>query len=172
MLAVERVRVMNIFQSLFHSLLSLPGLVGFAPLDSSVTSFMPLDVEAASAIFTHPAIFWVFPFLATAGSMMGAAMTFWIGRKVGEKGLERWITPVVLERAKSAIKNKGAIALALPALLPPPFPLTPFVLACGALSVSTTPFFIALAGLRMLRFSIIAAVAWCYGTSILALFQT
>ena len=164
---------MNIFQSLFHSLLCVPGLVGFAPLDSSVTSFMPLDVDAASAIFTqHSVIFWVFPFLATAGSMMGAAMTFWIGRKVGVKGLERWISPVVLERAKSAIKNKGAIALALPALLPPPFPLTPFVLACGALSVSTTPFFIALAGLRMLRFSIIAAVAWRYGTSILALFQT
>jgi membrane protein YqaA with SNARE-associated domain len=134
---------------------------------------MPLDVESATGILArHPAIFWIFPLIATAGSMIGAAMSFWVGRRIGEKGLERWISPAVLERAKQTIKNKGAIALALPALLPPPFPLTPFVLTSGALAVSTTPFFITLATLRMLRFGIISALAWRYGTSILALFQT
>jgi membrane protein YqaA with SNARE-associated domain len=159
---------MTIFQSMFHPF----GLVGLAVLDSSMFSFVPQAVEAATVILTHhSAIFWVFPFVATAGSMMGAAMTFWIGRKIGEKGLEHWISPGVLDRARRLTKNKGALALALPALLPPPFPLTPFVLACGALSVSATRFFITLASLRMLRFSIIAALAWRYGENILAVVQ-
>jgi membrane protein DedA with SNARE-associated domain len=48
----------------------------------------------------------------------------------------------------------------------------PFVLACGALSVSATRFFITFAGLRFVRFSILTALAWFYGRQILALFQT
>jgi hypothetical protein len=48
----------------------------------------------------------------------------------------------------------------------------PFVLACGALSVSATRFFIMFASLRLLRFSILTALAWFYGRQILAMFQT
>jgi membrane protein DedA with SNARE-associated domain len=48
----------------------------------------------------------------------------------------------------------------------------PFVLACGALSVSATRFFIMFAGLRFVRFSILTALAWFYGRQILSMFQT
>jgi len=103
---------------------------------------------------------------------MAAAMIFWIGRKIGENGLQHWISSDVLEKVKDKVKNKGAIALLLPALLPPPFPLMPFVLASGALSVSPTRFFTMFAGLRMLRFSVLTALAWFYGRQIIAVFQT
>jgi membrane protein DedA with SNARE-associated domain len=62
--------------------------------------------------------------------------------------------------------------LVLPALMPPPFPLMPFVLASGALSVSATRFFVLFASLRMLRFSVLTALAWFYGRQILSMFQT
>jgi hypothetical protein len=45
-------------------------------------------------------------------------------------------------------------------------------LACGALSVSATRFFTMFAGLRLVRFSILTALAWFYGRQILAMFQT
>jgi membrane protein YqaA with SNARE-associated domain len=160
---------MTIFQSLFHRI----GLMCLAGLDSSKLFFLPTDVEAAIVILRrHSEIVWLLPFLATAGSMIGAAMTFWIGRKIGENGLKHWISPGLLERVKDKVRHRGAVALILPALLPPPFPLMPFVLACGALSVNATRFFIMFAGLRMVRFSILIAGAWFYGRQILAALQT
>jgi membrane protein YqaA with SNARE-associated domain len=131
-----------------------------------------MDVEATMVILRrHSEIVWLLPFLATAVSMIGAAMTFWIGRKIGENGLEHWISPRVLEKVRQKVRHRGAVALVLPALLPPPFPLMPFVLACGALSVNATRFFIMFAGLRMARFSILIALAWFYGRQILTRFQ-
>lgn len=160
---------MTIFQSLFHRI----GTAGLAALDSSGLFFAPMDVEAAIVILRrHSEIVWLLPFLATAGSMIAAAIAFWIGRKIGKNGLERWISPGVLDSVRYEVRHKGAVALFLPALLPPPFPLLPFVLACGALSVSATRFFIMFASLRLARFSILTALAWFYGRQILTMLQT
>src|SRR5262245_7863107 len=160
---------MTILQSLLYRIAS----VCLAVLDSSERVFPPIDVDAASVFLRHHSEFvWLFPFLATAGSVIGAAVVFWIGRKIGENGLERWISPDALESVRDKVRHKGAFALILPALLPPPFPLMPFVLASGALSVSATRFFTMFAGLRIVRFSILTALAWFYGRQILTLFQT
>jgi len=160
---------MTIFLSLFHRI----GAAGLAALDSSRLFLPPFDVESAIVILRrHAEMVWLLPFLATAGSLIAAAMVFWIGRKIGNNGLEHWISPRMLESVRRKVRYKGAIALVLPALLPPPFPLMPFVLACGALSVSATRFFIMFASLRLLRFSILTALAWFYGRQILAMFQT
>jgi len=160
---------MTMFQSLFHRI----GLAVSTALDSSSLFSAPMDVEAAIVILRrHSEIVWLLPFLATAASLIVAAMTFWIGRKIGENGLKNWISPGVLENVRHKFRHKGAVALVLPALMPPPFPLMPFVLASGALSVSATRFFLLFASLRMLRFSILTALAWFYGRQILSMFQT
>jgi membrane protein DedA with SNARE-associated domain len=160
---------MMILQSLFYRI----GLVGAAALDSSGLFFPPRDVEAAIMVLKrHSEILWLLPFLATAASVIVAAITFWIGRKIGEKGLEHWISPRVLERIRDKVKNRGDVALVLPALMPPPFPLMPFVLASGALSVGATRFFVMFASLRLVRFSVLTALAWFYGRQILTMFQS
>ena len=160
---------MTIFPSLFHRI----GAAGLEALDSSGLFPPPMDVEAAIVILRrHSEIVWLLPFLATAGSLIGAAMVFWVGRKIGKNGLEHWISPSVLQGVTRKVRHKGAFALVLPALLPPPFPLLPFVLACGALSVSTTRFFTIFAGLRLVRFSILTALVWFYGRQILTILQT
>jgi hypothetical protein len=51
--------------------------------------------------------------------------------------------------------------------MPPPFPLTPFVLACGALSVNRNRFMATFAAMRMLRFTIESILAVKYGRKIL-----
>lgn len=110
---------------------------------------------------------WLHPVLATLGSLTGAAITFWIGRKVGEVGLERLVSPGRLDRVKRRVRNSGAFAIAVPALLPPPFPLTPFVLTCGALDVNRLRFFTTFAAVRLVRFGTEAALARRYGTELL-----
>ena len=160
---------MTIFQSLFYRI----GSVGFPALNSSGLIFPRMDVEAALVLLRgHSGIVWLLPFLATACSLIAAAIVFWVGRKIGRNGLEHWISPGALESVRDEVRHKGAVALVLPALLPPPFPLLPFVLASGALSVSATRFFITFAGLRFVRFSVLTALAWFYGRQILTLVQT
>jgi membrane protein YqaA with SNARE-associated domain len=164
----------SFFQSFFHLFLNPVGLVVLAALDSSMFFFLPVAVDGAVVILAarHAATFWVYPPLATAGSVIGSAVTFWMGRKIGEKSIEHWVSSNALRKVRNKIKDKGAIALALPAILPPPFPLTPFVLACGALKVRRKTFFAALGVLRLLRYGVVALLGWIYGRRVLAILDS
>src|SRR6185369_2343980 len=112
---------------------------------------------------------WLVPLLATAGSVVGAALTFWMGVKIGEKGLDRWVPDERrLDRIRCRVREKGAIALAVLDLIPPPFPFTPFVLAAGALEVDPRTFFGTLVVCRIFRFGLEALLAIRYGRRILS----
>jgi membrane protein YqaA with SNARE-associated domain len=108
-------------------------------------------------------VFWIVPFIVTAASLIGAALTYWIGRSVGEVGLPRLMSPRNLERMKAAVERAGAGRLAAAAVLPPPFPLTPFVLTCGALDVDRRRFFLVFGMMRLVRFTAVALLARQYG---------
>ena len=62
--------------------------------------------------------------------------------------------------------------MALPALLPPPFPLTPFILTCGALAVDRRWFFGTFAAMRLLRFGAEAVLARIYGRGVLQVLES
>jgi hypothetical protein len=62
--------------------------------------------------------------------------------------------------------------MALPAIVPPPFPLTPFVLVCGALAVSPWRFLATFGGVRLLRFGVESALARVYGDGVVAVLQS
>ncbi len=82
-----------LFYSLLGYFLTPFGLVLMGALDSSLVFFLPLGIDFVVIILTarHPELFWLYAILATVGSLIGAALTFWIGRKVGEHGLSRLI---------------------------------------------------------------------------------
>jgi membrane protein YqaA with SNARE-associated domain len=150
------------------------GVVLLAALDSSMLFFVPFGLDAVVIYLTarDRELFWLYPVLATAGSLIGAAITFWIGRTAGEAGLQRLVSPRRLERVQARVRRSGAIAMAVPALLPPPFPLTPFVLACGALAVSPWRFFTTFALVRLLRFGAEAVLARMLGSGVLRVLQS
>ncbi len=50
--------------------------------------------------------FWLYPILATAGSVTGAAVTYWIGHKIGEVGLERFVPASRLERFRTRVQKQ------------------------------------------------------------------
>jgi membrane protein YqaA with SNARE-associated domain len=136
--------------------------------------FMPFGVDALVIYLAarDESLFWLFPILATAGSVLGAATTFWIGHKAGEVGLDRLVSRRHLDRLRCRVRDKGAVALAVPALMPPPFPLTPLVLTCGALNVDARRFFSTFAVMRLVRFSIGALLARIYGRGILRVLES
>jgi membrane protein YqaA with SNARE-associated domain len=145
------------------------GVMVLAALDSTLFFSLPFGIDAVVVILSARmrALAWVVPLLATLGSLAGAALTFWMGRKIGEQGLDRFVDPKRLKRVRRKIEESGAIALAMLDLIPPPFPFTASVLAAGALEVRTIVFFVTLTICRLLRFGIEAALAARYGSSIL-----
>jgi membrane protein YqaA with SNARE-associated domain len=162
------------FRAAFAFFLSWWGAFLLAALDSSMVFFLPFGVDAVVIFLAarQKDLFWLYPLLATAGSVAGAAVTFWIGHKVGEAGLERLIPQRRLERLQGKVRDAGAVAMAFAALLPPPFPMTPFILTCGALSVNRWRFFATFATVRMIRFGIEAVLARMYGRGILRMLQS
>jgi membrane protein YqaA with SNARE-associated domain len=146
------------------------GVFVLAALDSTIFFSLPFGIDAVvillAARLDRGA--WIVPVLASAGSLAGAALTFWMGVKIGEAGLSRYAPAARLARVSRRIKSSSAIALAVLDLIPPPFPFTLFVLGAGAIGVQATTFFVTLAVCRMIRFGLEAALAVAYGRSILS----
>jgi membrane protein YqaA with SNARE-associated domain len=145
------------------------GVFVLAALDSTLFFSLPFGIDAAVVILAARLreLWWAVPLLATSGSVAGAALTFWMGVKIGERGLDRWVPAKRLNRVRDRVRKSGAIALAVLDLIPPPFPFTPFVLAAGALEVKASTFFVTLTVCRIFRFGLEAALAQRYGPSIL-----
>ena len=143
-------------------------------LDSSLVFFVPFGIDALVIYLAarDEALFWMYPLLATGGSLVGAAFSFWIGHKLGEVGLEPYGPGPRLERLRARVRNRGAVAMAIPALMPPPFPLTVFTLTCGALNVNRWLFFGTFGAMRLLRFGIEATLARVYGRGILRVLES
>ena len=160
--------------SFFGFVLTWWGVVLLAALDASLVFFMPLGIDALVIYLTarDEALFWLYPILATVGSVMGAALTFWIGRKAGDVGLERLVPRGRLERLRGRVRKSGAAAMAAPAVMPPPFPLTLFILTCGALEVDRRWFFTTFAIMRLVRFGAEAVFARVYGRDVLRVLES
>jgi len=145
------------------------GVIVLAALDSTLFFSLPFGIDAAVILLAARLrnMWWIVPLIATAGSVGGAAITFWMGMKIGDQGLERWVSHKRLLRIRAYVRDRGAVALAVLDLIPPPFPFTPFVLAAGALDVSARMFFVTLTICRMLRFGLESALALVYGRRIM-----
>jgi membrane protein YqaA with SNARE-associated domain len=158
------------FAGIFSGLLTWWGLWLIAALDSTMVFFLPLAVDIAVVVLASRSreLFWLYPILAAGGSLCGAAVTYYVGQRLGEAGLERFVSKNRLNGLRRRVEEKGAVALAVLDLLPPPFPFTACILAAGALKVSTPLFFITLFLTRLLRFGAEAVLAFFYGRQIIS----
>jgi membrane protein YqaA with SNARE-associated domain len=153
--------------------LTIPGIVVMGVLDASMVFFLPLGIDFVVILMTarRPEWFWLYALLATVGSVIGAAGTYWIGKKAGEQGLARLVSARRLAHVKARV-GRGTLVVAGLALIPPPFPFTPFVLVSGALGMNAWSFLGALAVVRLFRFGVEGALAHRYGTQIVRWMDT
>ena len=162
-------RMRAFFLTIFGSLMSWWGLWLIAALDASMIFFLPLAVDIAVVILTSRSreLFWLYPIIASLGTLCGAAITYSIGRRLGEAGLEHFVAKNRLAGVRQRVEDKGAVALAALNLIPPPFPFTACILVGGALKVSPSLFFATLGLTRLLRFGVEAVLAYFYGRQII-----
>ena len=138
----------------FH--LGLAGLFLVSVVDSS---FVPLPIPGVTDIMLIVyAAAHANPFLlvliATLGSALGGFLSHAAGQAGGLKFLEKHVPPKILTRATTWVERHAILAVSLPALLPPPMPLSPFVLVAGAVHMSRRKFMTAFTLSRFARHSI------------------
>lgn len=137
---------------------------------------IPLPIPGSTDILilvlgAHGESPWFLAPVAIAGGLLGAWSTWKAGQKGGEKMIERYVPARFRARMKRWISNHGILTVCVAAILPPPIPLTPFLLAAGALGVTRRQLFIAIGIARTLRYGTEAALALVYGHAILRWFN-
>jgi membrane protein YqaA with SNARE-associated domain len=141
------------------------GLFTVAVVDSSV---IPLPIPGSTDLLllwlvAHSGDPWFLASTAIAGSLLGGYTTWQIGRKGGKPALRHYVPAYLLKRIVVWVEHHPILAVFLPAVLPPPIPLSPFVLASGALGVSRNRFLAVFGMARCLRYSFIAWLGAVYG---------
>ncbi|MBV8050121.1 MAG: VTT domain-containing protein [Acidobacteriaceae bacterium] len=116
--------------------------------------------------------YWLFyALMATVGALIGGYITYELARKGGKEALERKLRKRQAQKLTSRFERWGFGAVAVPAILPPPFPIVPFLLAAGALQYPRKKFLAALALGRGVRFTVIAGLGAIYGDAIVGFFS-
>jgi membrane protein YqaA with SNARE-associated domain len=114
---------------------------------------------------------WVLAASAVAGSLVGGYTTWHVGRRGGEAALHLYVPKRLLKRITRWVQRNPILAVFLPALLPPPIPLAPFVLASGALGVSRRRFLVVYGAARCLRYGLVAWLGVVYGRAVARLWS-
>jgi membrane protein YqaA with SNARE-associated domain len=105
--------------------------------------------------------------MATIGSVIGAFITFRLARKGGKETLKRKLSASRAQQIVKIFSRWGFWSIAIAALLPPPVPMVPFVIAAGATQYSTQKFLLALTLGRAIRYTALALLGVRYGRSII-----
>jgi membrane protein YqaA with SNARE-associated domain len=149
-----------------------PGLILLGIADNSViplTGSMDVLTIWLAARHLHP---WpYYAAMATLGAVIGGYITYALARKGGKEAMERKLSKRRARKVARAFERWGFFAVAIPALLPPPFPFVPFLVAAGAMQYSKAKFLGALTLGRALRYSIGAFLGFHYGIHILRFFS-
>jgi membrane protein YqaA with SNARE-associated domain len=112
---------------------------------------------------------WLLVPVAVAGSILGGYSTWHIGRKGGQTMLQRHVPARLVDPIRAWVKRHPILAVCVPPLLPPPIPLTAFMLASGAFGVSRRRFFTAFGTSLTLRYAVIAWIGATYGRHVVRL---
>ncbi|MGA9798689.1 MAG: VTT domain-containing protein [Terriglobales bacterium] len=148
------------------------GLILLALADNSVVPLPgSMDVLTILLAARHSNLWWYYAFVATVGAVIGGYITYGLARKGGKEAFERKLSKKTAAKVFKRFERWGFFAVAVPALLPPPFPIVPFLLAAGALQYSRQKFVAALALGRGIRFTIVAGLGAIYGRHIVRFFS-
>jgi membrane protein YqaA with SNARE-associated domain len=108
---------------------------------------------------------------ATAGSTIGYWIVYAIGRKGGEEGLRRKMKPGKFERIQKKMERNAGKAIAIGALIPPPFPFTPIIAGATAFQYPQRKLLPVMAAARAVRFIVIALLAHHYGRHLIRIIE-
>jgi membrane protein YqaA with SNARE-associated domain len=155
----------------FH--LGIAGLFLVALVDSS---FVPLPIPGLTDILLivyaanseNPVLLVA---IAVAGAATGGLLSHAVGKAGGMAFLQKHVPERILGRVTQWAESHAILSIALPALLPPPMPLSPFVLVAGAICMKRSTFAWAFTLSRLARYSFSVWLGVHYGRQVLHLWN-
>jgi membrane protein YqaA with SNARE-associated domain len=157
-------RVVLWVQGVVIPALGPPGIFLAAFLDSSFLSLPEVnDFIVVTGSAARPADAWMLVVTCTLGSVAGSSVLWWLGRRGGQALLSRRVGAARAERTRSTFRRFGVLAIAVPAVLPPPTPFKIFVLAAGVFGFPYRRFALTLLAARGLRYSFWGTMGIVYG---------
>jgi membrane protein YqaA with SNARE-associated domain len=148
------------------------GLVVLGVIDNSPFP-LPGSMDALTIVLSANERAWwpYYALMAVTGSLLGGYLTYALGREGGKELMEKKLPQKQVEQIYARFEKRGFWALFIPALLPPPFPFTPFPLAAGVLEYPRRDFLIAVGLARAIRYSLLAFLGSHYSVHILSFFR-
>jgi membrane protein YqaA with SNARE-associated domain len=148
------------------------GGIGLIPLGLLDSSLIPLtgSMDVVTILLASRQGDWwpYYALMATAGSVLGGFVTYRLARRGGKATLERRFSRRRVDKIYKLFGRWGFSAIAIAALLPPPAPIVPFLLAAGVMQYPVKKFLAALALGRAVRYTILAYLAARYGRDVIA----
>jgi membrane protein YqaA with SNARE-associated domain len=148
------------------------GLFALAIADSSpIPTFAGADILTVILSASHRNPWYEYASVATAGSVIGAYLTFRIARGAGADYLERKFGKKRMGGLLKTFEKWGTPGLVLSTAVPLPLPTGAFFAAAGVLDYPARSFLAVVTISRALRFTGVALLAWYYGPRLIRVFR-
>jgi membrane protein YqaA with SNARE-associated domain len=149
--------------------LLLLGIADNLPIGSSPAGSVDVLLIVLSA---HQPRWWAYyALMATVGEVLGGYLTYRLSQKGGQETFEKKIRKERAEKLYKAFDKRGFTTVFAGAILPPPFPFTPVLMAAGVMQYPRKKFVSALTAGRAIRFFIAAFLARTYGQRMINFFS-
>jgi membrane protein YqaA with SNARE-associated domain len=147
--------------------LGLWGLGALAFVDAGLFPVPPtMDLILISYVLADPSRLILSCFVAALGSAFGCLIPYYIGRAGGELFLLKRINRERYEQLRDRFEKQEFFVIAIPAMMPPPFPLKVFEFAAGVFEMRPLVFAAAIFTGKFIRFLIFAIITVVYGPTI------
>jgi membrane protein YqaA with SNARE-associated domain len=145
-----------------------PAMILIGALDSSLLSLPEInDYLVVARCYTHPETAFFFPLFPAIGSVLGCLLLYTIMQRGGLALLHRRFKLERVQQVERAYARFGILALAVPAVLPPPLPFKIFVATAGALQFPRRRFLLTILVARSFRYYTEGILAVFYGERVL-----
>lgn len=109
---------------------------------------------------------------AACGSTCGVFLLDLVARKLGEEGIQKVTGPDRFEYLKKKIGQRGAFAVVLACIAPPPFPFSPVIATNSALGYPRHKLLLLVGCTRGARFLVLGYLAIRYGSAIMQVIKS
>src|SRR5579884_363839 len=110
--------------------------------------------------------------MAAIGSVLGCLVVDFVCRGIAQEKLDKLVSRKRIDYVHKKMEKRGGWVLAMAALMPPPFPFTPFLMAASTLEYPRVRLVSIIGATRLARFAIIGGLAVVFGQQIIGMAKT
>lgn len=149
-----------------------PWAILLVGLIDSAAFGLPLDPAVVFYVYRDPGRAFLYVLMVSIGSACGATVFYLLGYTGGERFVSKRVGEARYRRIHALMTRFGALALFIPAMLPPPTPFKLFEFSAGVARLRY-PWFLAVVFCgRVARFSILAFLTCRIGPRVFTLVPT